>query len=59
MQRRGYLAYGVRRDIAPLLVCVPHWTRLNIYAERPGDRPHKPVTEAVIAYSYFLRLRAR
>ena len=55
MQRRGFLAYGVRGDIAPLLVGRPCWTRLNSFVLTPDSPASQPVTDAVIVTGYLLR----
>jgi hypothetical protein len=56
IKRQGYVSYGVARDVAPLFVCIPKWTRLNIFAERPGDRPCKPQAEHILAARHISQL---
>jgi hypothetical protein len=39
---------AVPSHLAPILVSVPWWTRLNRYAEQPGSHPFKLLAEDIL-----------
>lgn len=57
-RRRASVDTRVPLDIAVLLVSKPSWGRLNYFKVRPDDRPHQPLSEALIQIGYLSRLGA-